>query len=311
MVVLFHLHTVGGVGFGFLDPIIRGANTGVYVFFSLSGYLLYRPFVGREPSLLSYGIKRAARILPGYFVALLCLMVLTGNTLPLAHPIPYLTVASSYSVPLRAFLGSAWTLSAEILFYLTLPLIARAARGRHVLVLGGLGAASALGAVAFALLLTGDAQVWLATYPLVFYAFVPGMLLAVLEQSRPALFRRLATWPWLLLGGLYLVLGALFADLPFEFAPVIGSALVMGWLLQHQPPGGRTLAFLGGMSYAAYLWHKDLIIAFGPGGALLALVGAALSWAVIERPILNWAHGLARRPAVAREQEQPAPVSGA
>ena len=45
LVVAFHLNTVSGVSFGPLDVIIRGGDTGVYVFFALSGYLLYKPFL--------------------------------------------------------------------------------------------------------------------------------------------------------------------------------------------------------------------------------------------------------------------------
>jgi len=55
------------------------------------------------------------------------------------------------------------------------------------------------------------------------------------------------------------------------------------------------------MSYATYLWHKDLLIAFGPVGLLIALAGAAASWALLERPILAQAHRVAgtrtQRPA--------------
>ena len=40
----------------------------------------------------------------------------------------------------------------------------------------------------------------------------------------------------------------------------------MGWLLHHRVPGTRALAFLGGASYAMYLWHRDLMISFGVVG---------------------------------------------
>lgn len=294
MVILFHLKTVAAVGFGPFDPIIEGGGTGVYVFFALSGYLLYRPFVPGNPNLASYAIKRAARIVPGYFVALIALVLLTGSSLPRDHPIPYLTITSSYSAELRKFLGSAWTLSAEVVFYVTLPLIALLARGRELRTIAWLGAASALAAIAARFLLVGDAQVLLGAYPFVFYAFVPGMALAVIEAAHPATFRRLAAWPWLVIGLGYVVAGTLFSLLPVAFASAIGAALLIGWLLQHPAPFGRALAFLGGMSYAAYLWHKDLIQTFGPVGAILALIGAAVSWALVERPVLDLAHRVAR-----------------
>jgi peptidoglycan/LPS O-acetylase OafA/YrhL len=116
LVVAFHLHTVSGVSFGPLDPVIRGGDSGVWLFFALSGYLLYKPFVQGSVDLVGYGLKRAGRIVPGYFVALAGLTLITGSRLPIDHPLPYLTMSASYDIPLRGFLGNAWTLAAEVLF---------------------------------------------------------------------------------------------------------------------------------------------------------------------------------------------------
>jgi peptidoglycan/LPS O-acetylase OafA/YrhL len=49
----------------------------VYIFFALSGYLLYRPFLGRAVDLRANAIKPAARILPGYNIALVGLALLS------------------------------------------------------------------------------------------------------------------------------------------------------------------------------------------------------------------------------------------
>ena len=295
-VAAFHLKTVSGVGFGPLDPIVQGGDSGVYLFFALSGYLLYRPFVRGSVDLASFGLKRAGRIVPGYFVALVGLTILTGSRLPLEHPLPFLTISSSYDIPLRGFLGNAWTLSAEILFYVTLPWIAQLARGREVAVLVGLGVASAVLAVAHRLAFS-DANAWLiGTYPLVFSAFVPGMLLAVLEVRHPGRFHNLQGWPVLAAGIGLIAFGALTSTLPVMLATGIGTALVMAWLLQHRLPGARALAFAGGASYALYLWHKDAFIAFGPFvGLALSLVAATLSWALVERPILARVHAIDAR----------------
>jgi peptidoglycan/LPS O-acetylase OafA/YrhL len=296
-VVFFHLHTVNGVGFGPLDPIVRGGDSGVFLFFALSGYLLFKPFVRGRVDLVSYGLKRSGRILPGYYTAVIGLTLLTGSRLPLEHPLPFLTMSASLDLSLRDFLGNAWTLTAEILFYLTLPLIARVARGREVLVLVGLGAASAVLVVAHRLLLTPE-NVWLAvTYPLVFYAFVPGMLLAILEVRHPIRFGWLRRWPYLALGATFIAVGAMTTVyVPVALATAVGTVLLIGWFSHHAVPGARALAFAGGASYALYLWHKDAIIAFGPGlGLAIAVIASALSWAIVERPILARAHALAAR----------------
>jgi peptidoglycan/LPS O-acetylase OafA/YrhL len=309
LVVAFHLNTVSGVSFGPLDPIIRGGDSGVYLFFALSGYLLYRPFVRGPVDVGSYGLKRAGRIIPGYFVALAGLTLLTGSRLPIEHPLPYLTMSASYDIPLRGFLGNAWTLSAEVLFYLSLPLLARMALGREVRILVGLAVASMVAATIHRLALT-DANAWmLGTYPLVFYAFVPGMVLAVLEVRRPSTFARLRGWPYLVVGIVYLVTGALTTILPVALATGVGTALVMGWLLQHGLPWARALGFAGGASYGLYLWHKDAFIAFGPAvGLAIAVVASALSWALVERPILARIHWLAARRRGALVTDRPIAV---
>jgi peptidoglycan/LPS O-acetylase OafA/YrhL len=309
LVAAFHLATVNNVWFGPLDPVIRGGDSGIYIFFALSGYLLYKPFLRGPVDLGSYGLKRAGRILPGYFVALVGLTILTGSRLPIEHPLPYVTMTASYDIPLRGFLGNAWTLSAEILFYLTLPLIARLAAGREILVLGALAIVSTVLATGHRLTLS-DANVWLiGTYPLVFYAFVPGMLLAVLEVRESRHFHRLRSSRYLAVGIVYLVIGALTTILPVALATGIGTALVMGWVLHHRMPGARALGFVGGASYALYLWHKDAYIAFGPWiGLLLALAASALSWALVERPILARIHAVADRRRH-RAAEQPVAVA--
>ena len=309
-VAAFHLSTVTGVSFGPLDPIVRGGDSGVYLFFALSGYLLYKPFVRGRVDLSEYAAKRSARILPGYFVALVGLTVITGSQLPLEHPLPFLTLTASYDLSLRGFLGNAWTLAAEILFYVTLPLLALAVRGREVPALVGLGIASAVLVVVHRLLLTNE-NVWMAsTYPFVFHAFVPGMLLAVLEVRHPFRFHRLRRWPYLAVGVIYLLLGALTTILPTALLTGFGTALVMGWLLHRTLPGARVLSFAGGASYAMYLWHKDAFIAFGPWlGLAIALVASVLSWQLIERPILARVHALvARRRVALAAQPLPVPV---
>ncbi len=293
LVVVFHLRTLLVVDFGLLNPIIEGGNSGVFVFFALSGYLLYRPFLRGDVDLRSYAIKRAARILPGYFVALFAVAALTGSRLPVEHPLPYLTMTSSYDIPLRGFLGVAWTLSAEVLFYLLLPIAARFVQGREILRLTILATLSIVLALGHRLVLS-DANIWLhGSFPVVAYAFVPGMILAVVEVKHPGAFRRLRGHLSLMLGAALIVLGCIHMADPLAIPTGVGTVLVMGWLLQHRIPGARPLVFLGGASYALYLWHRDLLIAFGVPGLAIAAIGAAASWAIVERPILDWAHRVA------------------
>jgi peptidoglycan/LPS O-acetylase OafA/YrhL len=94
----------------------------------------------------------------------------------------------------------------------------------------------------------------------------------------------------LILGLFYVALGMVLKPLPLAIPTLMGTVLVIGWLAQHPLPGASGLAFVGGASYALYLWHLDLIRTFGMIGLVSAALAAALSWALIERPVLNWAH---------------------
>ncbi|MFT4182241.1 MAG: acyltransferase family protein, partial [Rhizobium sp.] len=81
MVLVHHLalrmdlhHVPGDLAMPFY--LARYGNYGVSVFFVLSGFLLSRPFwraLDRDlppPSLKIYAMRRSARILPGFWVAL-------------------------------------------------------------------------------------------------------------------------------------------------------------------------------------------------------------------------------------------------
>jgi peptidoglycan/LPS O-acetylase OafA/YrhL len=295
LVVVFHMRTLLVVDFGFLNPVIEGGMSGVFVFFALSGYLIYKPFVRGTHELRSYAMKRTARILPGYFVALVALAYITGSPLPAEHPLPYITITSSYHPPLREFLGVAWTLSAEIVFYLLLPLTARLVAGHEIVRLSMIGLASIVLALVHRLVLDGG-NIWLlGSFPLVAYSFIPGMLLAVVEVKHPLIFRRLAGSLVMVVGVVLLVVGCLHLADPLALPTAIGTVLVMPWLVERRIPGARFLAFIGGASYALYLWHRDLLTTFGVPGLLIAAVGAAASWALVERPILDWGHRIAAR----------------
>jgi peptidoglycan/LPS O-acetylase OafA/YrhL len=307
LVVVFHMRTMLVVDFGPMNPIIEGGNSGVFVFFALSGYLLYKPFLRGTVDLRSYSMKRAARILPGYFVALVALVSLTGNQLAFQHPLPYLTMSSSYNIPLRDLLGVAWTLSAEILFYALLPMTAWLVRGHEILRLSTIAVVS-VGLALLHRILLQDNNLWLVgTFPVVAYAFVPGMILAVVEVKHPGVFRRLRGHLVLALGTALVGIGCLHYADPVALPTGVGTALVMGWLLHHRVPGTRALAFLGGASYAMYLWHRDLMISFGVVGVVLAAVGAAASWAIVERPVLERAHRVTARWR-AKPAAEPIPV---
>jgi peptidoglycan/LPS O-acetylase OafA/YrhL len=102
--------------------------------------------------------------------------------------------------------------------------------------------------------------------------------------------------------------GALLAPLSaIGFALVIaaaadGSGPAMTWLRR------RPLAYAGLVSYGLYLWHVPVIVVLDARGALpvallprlitvlaITLAIATVSWRLIEKPVLDWAHGRRRR----------------
>lgn len=111
------------------------AQTGVHLFFVLSGFLLFLPFAramlaGRAlPSTRRFYARRALRILPTYWVCLIVLVLvqlpkflsLTGLGNVLAH---VFLVHDNFPDFNRAIEGPFWTLALEAQFYLVLPLFA-------------------------------------------------------------------------------------------------------------------------------------------------------------------------------------------
>jgi peptidoglycan/LPS O-acetylase OafA/YrhL len=141
---------------------VRSGQTGVDLFFMLSGFLLSLPFLkmvdGGPPVRMSqYFRRRALRILPLYWLAVLIGAALTATEWrDLLRSLPYLFFLNSFAgltTSLHPYSNVWWSLATEVQFYLLLPLLPFALRsraGRYT------SAALLLGyAVAYAGFLTG------------------------------------------------------------------------------------------------------------------------------------------------------------
>lgn len=111
---------------------------GVAIFFCLSGFLLARPFwlaldEGKPmPSLVTYGLRRAARILPGFWLALTATFLLSftvldapfGPQLVTRYLAGFLLVSDWHWVSLFPveFNGPLWSIGFEITSYALMPL---------------------------------------------------------------------------------------------------------------------------------------------------------------------------------------------
>ncbi|MEI7889011.1 MAG: acyltransferase [Actinomycetes bacterium] len=180
----------------------------VAVFFVLSGFLLYRPFLAARiagadsPRLGKYTLRRAARIIPAYWLALVILGLLgRGTGVFTLHGVrDYFLFGQIYSGKGSTWgnpVEPAWTICVEVSYYLFLPfwalLTARVTRGRanpirtEVLLTGALILAS-IGWKAWAVKHTTiheAHQPLLVTLPATLDMFGAGFLLALLSVASP------------------------------------------------------------------------------------------------------------------------------
>jgi peptidoglycan/LPS O-acetylase OafA/YrhL len=108
-------------------------DIGVAVFFLISGFLLYRPFVSaqmsgrRGPAVLPFYVRRFLRIYPAYWLATTAVVYIfhtwPGGTISgVKNFVLFYTLTHSYNLDtIFAPLLQAWTLATEVAFYLFLP----------------------------------------------------------------------------------------------------------------------------------------------------------------------------------------------
>jgi peptidoglycan/LPS O-acetylase OafA/YrhL len=337
-VLVFHVESIGP----HYNLTVAGPHTllgrfalqmsnGVCVFFVISGFVLYRPFVAARseraagPALRSYLRRRFLRIVPAYWLALTVLTIAFSLPFVFSHDwwryYGLLQVYEAHSA--TGGMRVAWTLCIEVTFYLFLPvyayLVGRFATKmrRELLVLGGLAGLT----WGWRLLATHHVlgAYLLDTLPGNLDWFVLGMTLAVLSVRRVQISTRAALASCLLT----LPLMVLFPRaLPNHLmAGLFAVSVVSVAVLTPSPPRlllWRPLAWLGVISYGIYLWHATLIppvihhihfVNFATvtlATTLAAVAAAALSYYVVERRVLDWGErrAAARKPAIV-----PAPVA--
>ena len=148
-VVVFHhvASYLSGKDAGVLFEVSKLCAHGLTLFFALSGFLLFKPFVeaiiggAAAPSLKRYAMNRAVRIYPAYIVILVTVSVFigaafTGGAPELNMPDPVGFIHDPVMLIVNALIiqtyvpgfiltgiGPAWSLTAEVLFYFLLPVI--------------------------------------------------------------------------------------------------------------------------------------------------------------------------------------------
>jgi peptidoglycan/LPS O-acetylase OafA/YrhL len=201
-------YTTGKYTHGYVGLVYSRMEMGVPIFFVLSGFLLFGPWVkavasdGASPSVRRYAWHRVRRIMPAYIVTVVIAYLIyhwrTAGPNP-GHTvmglIRNLTLTQIYTDNylysyLHQGLTQMWSLAVEVAFYVVLPLLAYLLivvlcrrRWRPVRLLAGLGALTLITPAWLVLVHTTDflpdgARLWLPTY---LGWFIGGMVLAVLQ----------------------------------------------------------------------------------------------------------------------------------
>jgi peptidoglycan/LPS O-acetylase OafA/YrhL len=194
------------LAFGWAAPILGHIDLGLAAFFVLSGYLIARPFARayvagtRRPPLRDYVRNRVLRVVPAFYLFTVLVLLrfgLDGTLASGAHNASswlqvlgqFLFVQGQAAGPAAVPIGPAWSIGAEVGFYVLIPLSAfvayrvgarlRAPRSR---------AAVALAAIAVLTFVSIAARAyhkfdftWLTSPPAIMYVFMPGVAVAIVE----------------------------------------------------------------------------------------------------------------------------------
>ncbi|MDQ3677374.1 MAG: acyltransferase, partial [Actinomycetota bacterium] len=336
-----------GLGDTYKNRLMLGGGVlGLYLFFAMSGYLLYLPFARRQLcgerriDVRRYARNRMLRILPVYYLVIAVLLIVQPLDADRGDWWRWLTFTQNFSAEtIHRLNAPLWSVVVEVQFYIALPLMAWA-----VAKLGGRSfprTVAVLAGIALASWIIRSREVVNAAEPNIIgplgkyalpsflYAFMGGMLLAVLRLAWERRPPRWAQWPvvgasgaWIAAAvGLHLLIAYDF-DYQEPWVALV-AALIVGACVLPLRTGvivnileRRPLAVVGVASFSLYLWHWPILQAlsgvhFGaaPGEAvgivgeqtdfkgLLAVglplcvaVGLASYW-IIERPFLRRRRG--------------------
>jgi peptidoglycan/LPS O-acetylase OafA/YrhL len=285
----------GQLSHGFIGALYARLEIGVPIFFVMSGFLLFRPWVRaaasgtRHPSVGRYARRRMRRIAPAYVVTVLVAYLIYEFRDAGPNPghtwmglLEHLTLTQIYP-PVYFFvmhqgLTQTWSLAVEFAFYAVLPLMAALllrvlCKGawRPGLLLAGLAGLAALTPAWLWLQsatdwLPSSAGMWLPAHLLY---FVCGMALAVLQvvglRVRPIVAGALAVLSYLLVstpiaGNVNVgeTLGQTFVKVALY--AVFASAVVRPLVLDGDNGYARLLSaapivWLGEISYEVFLLH--------------------------------------------------------
>lgn len=281
------------------DALHALGNTGVDLFFLLSGFLIYGSVIRKPQPYLTFMVRRAQRIYPA-FLAVFALYLVLSFMFPAKSKLPDVPLEAAIYIgqnllllpglfAIEPIITVAWSLSYEMFFYLVIPGFvavfgprARTAGQRSTLFVG--------------VALVG---LWLANLyggPVRLVLFIAGLLLFEALQCT-----RLRPPPaWLGFAGLCAGLASPFMDGPGDSDEALRTAvLFIGFFLfcfccLGRPSGRLAIGFswtplrwLGNMSYSYYLLHGLALHGIFTllGGSLLAPPANGMAFWIMALPI--------------------------
>lgn len=253
----------------FGHPLVPLGGVGVSMFFVLSGYLIPTVFAPGS----AYWIRRAARVFPGYWFAVLGLGVMLAFVPAVADLTMTQRLESGSGVisPEVNVVAVVWTLRIELVFYALVPILVRLPTW-GILLGGAVSLIASQGQSGEAALL----------FPFHLWRFVPGLLLARWSPSRPL--------PWVIAIVGVAALALAIVSPSGEVLAAAGSGLLVAVALSRPGRIPRWVAFGATISYGIFLWHQQLLYVLGVVPGLVAtLAAASVSWFLIERPANRWA----------------------
>ncbi len=323
---VFYSHELGMTGYVEppLGPLgITLSSTGLYIFFGLSGYLVFKS-LDRDPRVARYIAARALRIFPAWIVCILACVALGACVTSLGatafwadpqtrafllHDLPIVTTPTQFYLPgvfssarWSAINGSIWTVKYELVCYVTLlvpyKLIPPSAVSRRTWLAVGLGALLIAYVHHISTTPNPVPEVFFSQYNAFnllrfFMTFTAGALYAASEPLKER--ARLAT---------LLIPGGLITFGPSPEVARAGIILLLTLLVIELGKSpllySRTYRRIGDLSYGTFLYAypiQNLITTKLFDGTNFAsvvvrstaviLCCAFLSWRLIERPALR------------------------